>query len=99
MEGSMTTFSQFTAYTSVNLLSLDNITNHLASEHCIIFFSTEHLLLLFQHICKNIIISPIGPSNLRALHGTKCPLLTVFFSLLLSFSLLLWLLFSQKGLS
>ena len=41
----------------------------------------------------------VGPSGVPALHGTKCPLLTPFFSLLSSLSLLLGLLFSQKGFS
>ena len=36
----------------------------------------------------------VGLSGLRGLHGTQCFLLTVFF-----FSLLLWFLFSRKGLS
>ena len=38
----------------------------------------------------------IGPSGLRGCHGTKCPLLTVFFLFLLLSSA--GLLFSQKGL-
>ena len=59
-------------------------------EEKIIFFI--HHRSPYETLAKYI----FSPSGLRALHGTKCPLLTALFSL--SSLFLLRLLFSQKGL-